>query len=121
MSKEAVLHYAAEFIAVRRGRARARSNLSKLRRKWIEATESLYDPSEREHLDEELVPLADAIDAALKEREACNKQYTKALYKLDGRFGKGLVWQSATGTVDLAAGSRSAVSETGTRNKRVQP
>lgn len=101
MSKEAAFHYAAEFIAAKRGRAMARSNLAKLRRQWHQETESYYDPSERDQLCEELYPLADAIDAALKEREACNRQYRKVLRKLDIQFAKGLVWQSATGTVDL--------------------
>lgn len=79
----------------------ARSKLAKLRRQWHRETESYYDPSERDQWSEELYPLADAIDAAMKEREACNKQHRKVLRKLDSQFGKGLVWQSATGTVDL--------------------
>lgn len=101
MSKDLAFHYAAEFIAAKRGRAMARSNLAKLRRQWHTDTESYYDPSEREQWSEELYPLADAIDAALKEREACNRQYRRVLHKLDSQFGKGLVWQSTTGTVDL--------------------
>lgn len=106
MSKEAAFHYAAEFIAAKRGRAMARSKLAKLRRQWHQETESYYDPSERDQLCEELYPLADAIDAALKEREECNRQYRKILRKLDIQFGKGLVWQPATGTVDLEFRSR---------------
>ncbi len=98
MSNEIAFHYAVEFIAAKRGRAIARSKLAKLRRQWHQETESYYDPTERDQLCEELYPLADAIDAALKERVACNRQYRKVLRKLDSQFDKTLVWQPAATT-----------------------
>lgn len=91
MSKALVLHKAGEFIRAKRARAKARTNLAKLRREWMSAYDELYergDSDSRSWWEESEYALSDKIEAALKDREVCNKQFRKTLSSLDQCFGE---------------------------------
>lgn len=103
MSKEAAFHYAAEFIAVKRGRNKVRAVLRNLRNKWLIDNDEFYDPSNQKWWEESEHQLSAKIQDALRERELYNKEYRAIVRKLDNQFGKGLIWIPGRGTVDVCA------------------
>lgn len=103
MSKEAAFHYAAEFIAVKRGRTQARAYLRTLRNKWLADYDEFYDTTDQSWWEETEHQRSAEIQDALRDRDLCNKQYRSIVSKLDKQFGKGLIWIPSRGTVDVCA------------------
>lgn len=101
MSKETALHYGAQFIAARRGRAAIRANLAKLRRSWLVKYDEWYNRDDMSWWEDEEENHAAQIEKALLDREAANKNYRRCLHDLDKQFGKGLRWIPESGVVDL--------------------
>lgn len=83
---------AIEFVVVTQKRAKARSHLSALRKKWLQDYDAFFDESEDRG--EEGYP---AMMEAIKARESCNAEYRKIKSRLF-RACKQSAGTAATGT-----------------------